>query len=103
VVLTADGQRAVSASGDNTLKVWDIESGQELRTLSGHSDPVNAVVVTADGRRAVSASADHTLKVWDLEKATILAGFTCDDSARCCAFVGPDKIRRRRGRPALLS
>ena len=41
---------------DNTLKVWDLESGRELRTLEGHSDCVNGVAVTPDGRRAVSAS-----------------------------------------------
>ena len=38
-----------------------------LRTLEGHSSPVNGVAVTPDGRLAVSASNDHTLKVWDLE------------------------------------
>ena len=66
VAVTADGQRAVSASDDNTLKVWDLASGAELHTLSGHTDAVNAVAVTADGQRAVSASCDNTLKVWDL-------------------------------------
>jgi len=37
--VTPDGQRAVSASDDRTLKVWDLASGRELRTLSGHSSP----------------------------------------------------------------
>ena len=52
--------------GDSTLKVWDLQSGAELHTLSGHAGWVSAVAVTPDGRRAVSASADYTLKVWDL-------------------------------------
>ena len=66
VAVTADGQRAVSASADKTLKVWDLASGAVLHTLCGHTDPVTAVAVTADGQRAVSASDDYTLKVWDL-------------------------------------
>ena len=66
VAVTPDGKQAVSASRDNTLKVWDLESGRALRTLEGHSDSVTGVVVTSDGKRAVSASWG-TLKVWDLE------------------------------------
>src|SRR5208283_298636 len=72
-----DGQRAVSASDDQTLKVWELASGRELRTLTGHTLGVNAVAVTPDGECVVSASDDHTLKVWDLgseipqEKATV--------------------------------
>jgi hypothetical protein len=42
------------------------ESKAMVRTLTGHTYFVEAVVVTADGRLAVSASADKTLKVWDL-------------------------------------
>ena len=72
VALHADGRRAVSASDDKTLKVWDLESGACLRTLEGHSDQVWAVALHPDGRRAVSASADKTLKVWDLENGACL-------------------------------
>ena len=59
MAVTPDGRRAVSASEDRTLRLWDLESGQTLRTLEGHTDWVNAVAVTPDGRRAVSASAGH--------------------------------------------
>ena len=66
VAVTPDGKRVVSGSEDRTLKVWDLESGQVLQTLSGHGDWVRAVAVTPDGQRAVSGSRDDTLKVWDL-------------------------------------
>lgn len=72
--------------------MWDLDSGLELRTLAGHSDNVYSVAVTADGRRAVSASRDNTLRVWGLDSGMVIAGFTCDGAASCCAFVGLDKI-----------
>ena len=88
--MTPDGKRAVSASWDKTLKVWDLETGRALRTLEGHSAEVYGVAVTADGKRAVSASGDGRsgyssavpypppdgkraeLKVWDLETGRAL-------------------------------
>ena len=51
---------------DRTVKVWDLNSGQDLRTLAGHAERVRSVAVSADGRLALSASDDHTVKVWDL-------------------------------------
>jgi WD40 repeat protein len=86
VAVTPDGQRVVSTSGDNTLKVWDINSGRELATLVGHSGVVEGVAVTPDGERIVSASLDTTLKVWDLESGTIIAEFYCEGMARACGY-----------------
>jgi WD40 repeat protein len=72
VSVTPDGKRAVSASADCTLKVWDLDTGRCLRTLEGHRAQVKGVAVTPDGKRVVSASYDHTLKVWDLETGRVL-------------------------------
>lgn len=51
VAVTPDGRRAVSASVDKTLKVWDLNNGGELLTLRGHTEAVRAVAVTP-GRTA---------------------------------------------------
>ncbi|HEY2291635.1 MAG TPA: TIR domain-containing protein [Thermoanaerobaculia bacterium] len=73
-VAVLDSRRAVSASSDGTLRVWDLESGQTLQILQGHTAWVNAVAVL-DSRRAVSASTDGTLRVWDLESGQTLQTF----------------------------
>lgn len=57
--VTPDGKRAVSASSDWTLKVWDLEAGREIFTLTGHSFIVSEVVITSDGKRAVSYGIDN--------------------------------------------
>jgi WD40 repeat protein len=72
--------------------VWDLDSGRQLRTLQGHSHFVWDVAVSPDGRRAVSASDDKTLEVWDLKTGAVVATFTCDASAMCCAFAGAQSI-----------
>ena len=59
-------------SGDDTLKLWDLESGAVLRTFEGHVGLVTAVVPLPDGRRALSGSEDKTLKLWDLETGAVL-------------------------------
>ena len=81
VALSEDGKRAVSASGDETLKIWDMETGEEIRTLKGHTAWVTSVALSVDGKRAVSASNDSTLKIWDMEtgeEIRTLEGHTLD-------------------------
>jgi WD40 repeat protein len=68
IAVSSDGRRAISASADRTLNVWDTQDKSPLHTLRGHSNVVNAVAMSRDGRRAISASEDRTLKVWDTEK-----------------------------------
>jgi len=62
----AHGDHALSASDDNTLRLWDLATGETLRTLKGQSGSVAAVAVLADGRRALSGSRDNTLRLLDL-------------------------------------
>eukprot|EP00741_Cyanophora_paradoxa_P018576 tig00021070_g17934.t1 len=67
VAITRDGKRAVSGGDDKTLRVWDLESGAELRCLVGLEYMVTSVAISPDGKRAVFGSLHRKLRVWDLE------------------------------------
>jgi WD40 repeat protein len=93
VALTPDGRRAVSASRDNTLKVWDVQTGVELWTLSGHTEAVTGVAISGDGRRAVSSSSDKTLRVWDLVRGREIRTLTGHSDAVPSVALTPDGAR----------
>ena len=74
--VSPDGTWIVSASGDKTLKIWDVTNGMELRTLTGHTGAVNGCSISPDGTWIVSASSDNTLKMWDADSGRELRTLT---------------------------
>ena len=67
VAITPKGCRAVSASSDGTLWVWDLATAQLVDTLEGYDGWLTALAVMPNGRVAVSGSNLGVLRVWDLE------------------------------------
>jgi len=66
IAVSPNGQLVASGTTDGSIKVLDINTGDVLYTLSGHSGPVGALAISPNGRLLVSGSGDNTLKVWDL-------------------------------------
>jgi WD40 repeat protein/serine/threonine protein kinase len=66
VAVSPNGRLALSGSQDNTLILWDLETGRQVRPFKGHTNAVAAVAISPDGRQALSGSADMTVRVWDL-------------------------------------
>jgi WD40 repeat protein len=90
MAVTPDGRLAISASADQTLKVWELATGRELHTLGGHAGGVYAVAVTPDGLLALSAEGDRTLRMWDLESGNSLATFISDAAMYSIAIAAKD-------------
>jgi hypothetical protein len=88
-----DGRRIVAASDDNSARLWDAATGQQIPALQGHSGPVWSASFSPDGQRIVTASSDNSARLWDAatgKEIATLQGHT--DSILSAAF-GPDGER----------
>lgn len=61
-----NGRHIASGSGDRTVRVWDIETGQNVLTLS-IEDGVTTVAISPDGRYVAAGSLDKSVRVWDAQ------------------------------------
>jgi WD40 repeat protein/transcription elongation factor Elf1 len=90
VAITPDGKTVVSGSRDNTVRVWDLATGQCRAILIGHKASVWGVAIVPDGEMVVSCSHDKTLKVWNLATSQCHATFTGHADAVLCVAVTPN-------------
>lgn len=67
VVWSPDGQTLATGSQDDTVKLWDCQTGSCRQTLSGHTSWVRSVVWIQAGQILASGSADETIKLWDVQ------------------------------------
>jgi len=74
--LLSDRRRFVSASADNTIRLWDLSSGEELQTFEGHETFVNAIALSPDEKTLYSGSADGAIFAWDAETGAKKGEFT---------------------------
>ena len=109
VALTPDGLTLATASSDDTIRLWDLASGETTpptasRELTGHESWVVRVAFSPDGRRLASASWDDTVRLWDTSTGrqigAPLEGHTSsvhalafDPGGRLLASGGSDGVR----------
>lgn len=80
----------ITASDDHTIKLWNSDTGDCIRTLDGHQALVSSLALSADGDLLATAAFDNTVRLWDLPDGrprSILRGHTA--SVRAVAF-SPD-------------
>ncbi len=68
VSVSPDGHRIISGGADDTVRVWDIDTGQPAGPpMTGHATKVTNVALSDDGHHVLFGSADNTLRVWDAD------------------------------------
>jgi small GTP-binding protein len=75
VSLSANQRKALSASLDRTIRLWDLETGRCMRVLKGHDDEVSVVVWSEDQLQALSGSHDSSVRLWDIDTGRCLRVF----------------------------
>ncbi|ETO30070.1 WD-40 repeat protein [Reticulomyxa filosa] len=72
VRFSTDCRKIVSASHDNTVRIWNVLSGKQLQIFKGHTDFVYTAKFSPNGRVVVSCSRDRTIRLWDVSTGTEL-------------------------------
>ncbi|MDJ0705255.1 MAG: serine/threonine-protein kinase [Leptolyngbyaceae cyanobacterium MO_188.B28] len=90
VAISTEGETLVSGSQDQSIKVWDSQSGILKRTISGHAGAVQFVALSPDNQRVVSASADQTIKVWELQTGKSIYTLTGHEDTIWSVAISPD-------------
>src|SRR5688500_499487 len=90
VAVSADGSRALTASFDYSLILWDLPAESVLAPLYGHDAAVNAVAFLPGDAQAVSASDDGTVGLWDVAGARLLARLEGHQGKVVAVAASPD-------------
>ncbi|MCA2667654.1 MAG: hypothetical protein IM486_08400 [Microcystis sp. M114S2] len=67
VSFSPDSKILASGIGDDGIKLWNVETGKEIRALQGHNSWVSEVSFSPDGKILASGSGDDTIKLWNVE------------------------------------
>jgi len=87
---SVDGLRVVTASHDNTARVWDVDSARQIAVLAGHTAAVNQAAFSPDGAYVVTASIDGTARVWRADSGEEIAAFEGHEGDVNSAVFSPD-------------
>jgi WD40 repeat protein len=66
----------------NRIRIWDVATGREAKTLTGHAKDINSIAFSPDGRKIASGSADETVKIWDVGAGRELLTFRLASSGK---------------------
>jgi WD40 repeat protein len=94
VAFSPDGKFAISGSNEKTIRLWDVDTGKELRVFrgffTGHTGAVNSVSFSPDGKYILSGGSDNKLRLWDLDTVRQIKIFSGHTGAINSITFSPD-------------
>ena len=77
VAFSPDSKWIVSGGGEGTMKFWNANTGEEIRTLKGQKNWGNPLAVSPDGKLIASGSRNKTFKIWNRDTGEEIQTFAC--------------------------
>ena len=91
---TNDESRLISGSDDNTVRIWDIQTGETIQILVTPGSRIRCVCMSEYSKQIICGGEDHTVRTWELETGCpirVLRGHT-DRVTSVCNIPGSDKF-----------
>jgi WD40 repeat protein len=89
-VLSPDARLALTGGDDGTARLWDVATGEQIRSFKGHASRVNSVAFSPDGRSVLTGSYDNTARLWDVASGRELRTFTGHSNCVLSVAFSPD-------------
>jgi WD40 repeat protein len=84
------GERVVTCSYDKTVRIWDVEKGEQEGTSMVHEGHVQCLAVTSDGKKILSGGEDRRIRVWDVETHEQIEQWASHTGDILCIALSPD-------------
>lgn len=97
LAFTPSGRHIISAGSDEVLRMWDVNSGEEVRVFNGHTDGVGCLAISTDGTRVLSGSWDLSMRLWDQESGKEIREYRGHEWPVLTVAISPDGKRALSG------
>src|SRR6185436_19440217 len=91
-VFSSDARSMLTASFDDTVRIWDVRSGQEKQRFTGQKGWFWSAVFSPDGQYVLTGGTDKTVRVWSTKTGEQIHQFNTSLTARKIAYSSDGKL-----------
>jgi WD40 repeat protein len=87
VAFSPDGSTLAASLGDNSVWLWQVATGKELRKIQGHQGPIPALAFAPDGKMLATGGADQNIHLWDVTSGKSVGDLAAEEPVAALLFL----------------